>query len=278
MASNTDKFRKGARRFSTSIGLTGIGSSTTETFSLSNVTGLPTDTTIEIMVDRVDASGNLTPNKEEVIIGVLSGDTMQNCIRGVEGIAQAHSVGAVVDVRLTANQWNDVMDALLVEHNQDGSHKNIPTIEEIISATYPVGSIFITTIDTNPSLLFGIGTWVAFATGRTLVGIDPSDTDLNAAEKLYGAKQVTLTSAQSGTTAHNHTQNPHTHNLNYSAPEVGGGSTYGHVTGQNWNFSSVGTGMTSVTATNNNATAASASEAHNNMQPSIVTYMWKRTA
>jgi len=122
MAANTDKFKKGARRFTTTVGAGGISDATVTTVPLTSVTGLPTDTAIEITVDRVDASGNLTLSKEEVITGVVSGNNLITCTRGTEGTAQAHSAGAVVEVRLTADQWDDVIDGILEEHNQDGTH------------------------------------------------------------------------------------------------------------------------------------------------------------
>ena len=67
-------------------------------------------------------------------------------------------------------------------------------LTNIENKIYPVGSIYIGVSSTNPSTLFG-GTWEAFATGRTLVGYDSSDTDFNAVEKTGGAKTVTLAAA-----------------------------------------------------------------------------------
>jgi hypothetical protein len=138
MAANTDKFKKGARRFTTTVGTGGIPDASATTVPLTVVTGLPIDTAIEITVDRVNPSGELTLANEEVITGVVSGNDLIDCIRGVEGTAQAHSAGATVEVRLTANQWNDSIDGFLLEHNQDGTHKGfgwetytgtMPTIE-----------------------------------------------------------------------------------------------------------------------------------------------------
>src|SRR3712207_5742932 len=97
-AAATDKFIKGARRFSTTLS-SGIDAST-GTIPLTSVTGLPTDTAVEITIDRVDVNGNLTLANEEVIRGIVSGSSIINGVRGVEGTARAHSSGAVVEVRL----------------------------------------------------------------------------------------------------------------------------------------------------------------------------------
>lgn len=55
---------------------------------------------------------------------------------------------------------------------------------------FPVGSVFISVVSTNPATLLGYGTWSAFGSGRVLVGLDASDSDFNAAEKTGGAKTV----------------------------------------------------------------------------------------
>jgi hypothetical protein len=59
------------------------------------------------------------------------------------------------------------------------------------SAAWPVGSIFMAAVATNPSELLGFGTWEAFGTGRMPVGYDAADSDFNAAEKTGGAKTHT---------------------------------------------------------------------------------------
>lgn len=56
---------------------------------------------------------------------------------------------------------------------------------------WPVGSIFISVVSTDPSVLLGVGTWQAFASGRMLVGFNAADSDFNAAEKTGGSKTVT---------------------------------------------------------------------------------------
>lgn len=121
-AANTDKLRKGARKWVGQIGAGGVSDASVTTIPLSSATGLPTDTAIDIVIDRVSSDGTLTPSLEETITGVVSGDNIVNAVRGEEGTAQAHSAGAVVEVLLTNNMWGDMVDAFLVEHGQDGTH------------------------------------------------------------------------------------------------------------------------------------------------------------
>jgi prepilin-type N-terminal cleavage/methylation domain-containing protein len=72
--------------------------------------------------------------------------------------------------------------------------------------TYPVGSIFITTTLTTEIDLkakFGeLTEWEPFGTGRTLVGIDTSQTEFNTISKIGGAKTHTLSIAQLPSHAH----------------------------------------------------------------------------
>jgi len=105
--------RKATRKFTTTLSSPGIIDAVSDTFTLANTTNLPTDTQVDLTIDRVDSSGTLTPSKEEVITGTVSGGNIINAIRGVEGTAQAHASGAVVEVRLTASQWNDTIDEII---------------------------------------------------------------------------------------------------------------------------------------------------------------------
>ena len=59
---------------------------------------------------------------------------------------------------------------------------------------YPVGSIYINaSVSTNPSTLFGFGTWVEFGKGRVLVGVDTGQTEFDTLGETGGAKTHTLT-------------------------------------------------------------------------------------
>lgn len=56
---------------------------------------------------------------------------------------------------------------------------------------FPVGSIYLSVLDTNPSRWFG-GTWEQIAKGRTLVGVDTSDTDFDKVQKTGGSKYMQM--------------------------------------------------------------------------------------
>jgi microcystin-dependent protein len=120
-------------------------------------------------------------------------------------------------------------------------------------------------VSTSPATLFG-GTWAAFGAGRMLVGIDAGDTAFDTVEETGGAKTVTLTAAQSGLPQHSHDL------LRF--PTTTGGSS-----GFTADTSMSGT-PTAVTLDSNGVVggAQAAAQAHENMPPYIVVYMWKRTA
>jgi hypothetical protein len=123
-ASINDKLKKYKSLFSTTLS-TGIGTGTSDTITPATVTGLPTDTAITLTIDRVDASGTATPSKMERIKGVVSSGNIINYVRAVDGTTeQAHTAGAVVEMVWNADDWNNAVDHLLVEHGQDGVHSS----------------------------------------------------------------------------------------------------------------------------------------------------------
>lgn len=132
-AANTDKFRKKVNTFSTNLN----GSITDSATSLTcdALTNVPTDTAVTVTIDRVDLNGASTPSKREDVTGTVSGSTIANLLRG-EGntTAQAHDDNAVVEVTWETETWNDAVDGILVEHNQDGTHGAI-TADSIILAS-----------------------------------------------------------------------------------------------------------------------------------------------
>lgn len=116
-ASNTDKFKKARRRFSTTIGTGGFAQGAT-TLPLASTAGLDTDTAITLVIDA--GTGN-----EEVVTGVVSGTNIINCLRGREGTTDtAHSAGEDVTMYFTETHWDDLVDGILASHDQDGTLKS----------------------------------------------------------------------------------------------------------------------------------------------------------
>jgi len=128
-----------------------------------------------------------------------------------------------------------------------------------MSDIYPVGSIYINAaVTTNPATLLGFGTWVAFGSGRMMVGYNAADSDFDALQETGGAKTHTLTIAEMP--SHNHNRP-----LGWKpAPN----STDVDITGGN------GINPQTNMVTDNTG----GGQAHSILNPYIVAYMWRRTA
>lgn len=127
MALNTDLVRNAAPNFATTLANSMLISDTS--MVLQSATGLPTATAITLVIDATDpVSGASTPTLKEVVTGTLSGTTVSNLVRGLDGTsAQGHASGANVVMWITANLWNDWQTAYLVGHTQLGAHiSNLP--------------------------------------------------------------------------------------------------------------------------------------------------------
>ena len=161
-------------------------------------------------------------------------------------------------------------------------------IQQFAKTMYPVGSIYMSTKSTNPSTYFG-GTWVAWGSGRVPVGINTSDSNFNTVEKTGGASTVALTTAQMPSHSHakgslaTATAGAHTHNIQNQKAAWGTNSgnrvlidaTSGYTAVTNKTTTSGGAHTHTISGS---TAAAGSGSAHNNLQPYIVCYMWKRTA
>lgn len=143
---------------------------------------------------------------------------------------------------------------------------------------WPIGSIFIAVVSTNPNTLFGYGTWAAFGTGRCIIGIDTGQTEFNTIEKTGGAKT-------------------HTHSvpglsipglsipaLSFTATGTLTAGGYKSIYQSNDDFAGNGSpvfvsGSTDPGTTGTDTTGGDTTGSPSNgLPPYITVYMWKRTA
>jgi len=139
--------------------------------------------------------------------------------------------------------------------------------QSFLDTIYPIGSIYTNATDsTNPGTLLGFGTWTSFGAGKVAVGIDSGDTDFDTAEETGGSKTHTLTTSEIP---------GHTHDTGVVGQADKNFVTDQRITvPQQFGFdddNNQGTASSKTTSTGGGG-------AHNNLQPYIVVYMWKRTA
>ena len=170
------------------------------------------------------------------------------------------TTGAPSASNLTIGNGSTTFGAELAVNTADKklySKDSTSAVVEIAGAlhAYPVGAVYISVVATSPATLFG-GTWAVFGAGRALVSLDSTDTDFDTAEELRGTKTHTLTTDEIPS---------HAHTISGLQNPLGTGSS-----------GSPDNGAASYPTVTTDATGGGS--AHNNIQPSIVVYMWKRTA
>lgn len=144
--------------------------------------------------------------------------------------------------------------------------------DAVAACAWPVGSVFVSVLSTNPAQLLGFGAWTRIGKGRAVVGVDEADSDFDAAEKTGGAKTHTLSINEMP--SHTHTQNAHSHVQNLPSAQTGGQASGTRDTSTNGSVADA-LSTANATATNQNTGGGAA---HNNLQPFISLYLWKRTA
>lgn len=103
-------------------------------------------------------------------------------------------------------------------------------LSEFALKIYPIGSIYLSVVNTNPSSFIG-GTWERFGKGRTLVGVDENDANFNTVKKTGGHKEL---QSHIHTMAHTHTWSGTTSSSgshNHSASSSSGGAHTHSVSG-----------------------------------------------
>jgi hypothetical protein len=136
----------------------------------------------------------------------------------------------------------------------------------VAPSEFPIGFVMTLTGDTrNPSEIVGYGTWSRFAEGRVIIGAGTT-TDVNTTVQTF------TDGSSGGEFTHKITDNEmpvHGHSGGLSGPSGGSAAKVeGYVQGapNSDNYVPTSTGQ------------AGGGQAHNNVQPYVVCFMWRRTA
>lgn len=199
---------------------------------------------------RVDATltqasstnGNVLINGEETVVYTP------------EDVINSSTQAALDGITASVTAVDEKVDELA----ENGLAANIDLIKEALrDVFYPIGTIYESVNATNPSEFIG-GTWISWGAGRVSVGVDTSQAEFNTVEKTGGEKTHTLTVDEMP--KHDHTVAV-VNSINY------GGSNSAEVLMANVLMGDKG----STDYTGNG-------QPHNNLQPYITSYKWKRTA
>lgn len=103
------------------------------------------------------------------------------------------------EVEISSSQPTEDTVEIWVDLSENGDDASIDITNQVLEKVYPVGSIYISANRISPQDFLG-GTWEPFAYGKTLVGVDDSDSnpDMDFAEPLNtgGSKEHTLTASE----------------------------------------------------------------------------------
>ena len=151
--------------------------------------------------------------------------------------------------------WNDIASQNFV------NTRNFLTLDDV----YPVGSIYFTASAVSPSTSIG-GSWVRYAQGKCIFGVDDTDTDF-ALETTGGVKEVVLTEAQMPS---------HTHSFNDFVRKRKSNKDASSGTGRYRVEDQMNADDFVTRANNTNITGGD--QPHENLPPYIAIYIWKRTS
>lgn len=206
---------------------------------------------------------------EDTYISASTDDQVDVVVSGTAQIeVKDGSIGPTtdsdVDLGTTAKRFKDAfVDTLTTTGNLTVGGNISVTGTGLAESAYPVGSIYMNINSTDPNTLLGFGSWTRFGEGKMLISQLSSDSDFDTAEETGGAKTHTLTIDEMP--AHDHPRGSH------STPgftdDAGSGGIQGYIGGDQ-------------TTGSFDARLASqgGGNAHNNMPPYIVVYMWKRAS
>lgn len=139
---------------------------------------------------------------------------------------------------------------------------------------YPIGSVYISVTDTNPSILFG-GSWEQTAKSRMIMGAGSNEMNTVTTYGSLDAGQMSTNVGQrGGEVSHTLTVNeipPHKHQIKTNNDDFNGTQSGG-------NYGAIKDGTTVWRNNDWYTENTGGGQAHNNIPPYEVFYIWKRVA
>lgn len=179
-----------------------------------------------------------------------------------------------------SNKFKVAIDAAIQEALEDFDLTSL--IGNNLSKMYPIGSIYISERPENPSTFFGFGTWIQYATGRTLVGVDPSDPTFSAPGNKGGSKETEQHTHKFTSVFHLRNSKSTGGNVNEDVWKGSGWKNFSYVNEDDSipNYYKAGTSGSgkSTKITIEGPTESFGGGSSGNLQPFITVYIWKRTA
>lgn len=209
----------------------------------------------EIITDDHLSNSSTNPVQNKVITQALNNKINKETGKGLSTNDFTDELKEKVEIA-----EENVIESISVNgEEQEIIEKNVNLNIQAISLldVYPIGSIYMSVNSTNPSTLFG-GTWVAWGSGRVPVGVDTTQTEFATVEQTGGEKAHKLEVYEMPS---------HRHNI-ANANENGYDLAFTPVLLGDMNKGWEGAAFTSYEG---------GDQPHNNLQPYITCYMWKRT-
>lgn len=230
--------------------------------------------------DTLEPGVLVLPNTSPTALGSLA--------RGTTSIRMGSGTGTLTYLPITASDPEPLVPGGAASQ---GVTNEVPRVDHVHAYPdpWPVGSVFLAVVSTDPATLLGYGTWTQIAGGRVLVGQTGSDADFDTAEETGGSKTSSHTHDYTQVVQHAHTVSitdpGHQHGEGYrNTGTAGTAGVQGASTANNANIANgVQSNTTGITASTANpagsvATGTTASAAPSIVQPYLVVYIWKRTA
>lgn len=151
-----------------------------------------TELNISVITDIADPSkkGLMSAEDKIKLDGIQAGATRSNKpltinLRKKESTLSMEYTGKF-ERNITIHDWEIGTTAGTVCAGNDARLSDA----RIVDLVYPVGSIYMSVNNVNPSTFLG-GTWETWGSGQVPVGVNPNDSDFSIAEKTGGSKSVT---------------------------------------------------------------------------------------